>query len=387
MDLQQSVYIIDNYDDAIAFSKSQPKRNDYGYLGYTYDLLLNGCVGSQSGAKWIKMKKVLMKYFTKKSVENNFDMICNKTDKWIDETFINDSINMKDINLSNLTVDIIGTIVYGPLDDDNLKELLELSVLHNEMMRIMGNDVLMRHWPLYHLSSNKEKVDEFWDRWIALNVNILMKTNDDADTLLMHMCNSDAYDGLEMYRSLYEIVLFNTDIMNDSFTYLIYDICGHQYSKDHISEKLNTNTYQDLNDLYLDFIINESARVTPAISKTFTETSTQELIFENQAIPNNSKVSIDTNKVNKDPTKWIDPNTFNPDRFYDTNQQFHRFGLGSRKCLGNMFADCILKVGIIKLVKGFNFRIKGGELDREVRETLTNLNSSYLVNDIEFIRV
>lgn len=400
MDLQQKVYIIDNYDDAKILYNSQPKRNDYSYLGYTFERLLKNCIGSQSGAKWISMKKVLMKFFKKDSVESNFDMICEKTDKWISETFIMtntnmenafenlefkiNNVNMTDINLSNLTVDIIATIVYGELDNDDMKELLELSVLHNEMMRIMGNDVLLRHWVFHKLSNNKVKVDEFWNRWVSLNVNIFRKSNN-PDTLLNKMIESGAYENTELYQSLYEIVLFNTDIMNDSFTYLIFDVCNHHYSKDYINKKFKTIKYQDLNDLYLDFIINESARVTPAISKTFTETLTQTITTSNGIIPVNAKVSIDTNKVNKDPAKWIEPNTFNPDRFFETNQQFHRFGIGSRKCLGNMFADCILKVGIIKLTQNFDFQIKNKNSSKKLRETLPNLNNSYLDNDIEFV--
>ena len=58
--------------------------------------------------------------------------------------------------------------------------------------------------------------------------------------------------------------------------------------------------------------------------------------------------------INRDPNRWSNPNEFNPLRFTkDNNWKFHRFGIGPRKCLGNMFADYILKVGIISIISEF----------------------------------
>jgi len=102
------------------------------------------------------------------------------------------------------------------------------------------------------------------------------------------------------------------------------------------------------------------ARLNPGIVQTFAETITQPMDLGGFQCPANTLISLDTQMLNRDPDVWKDPHEFNPDRFNETDSkqfyQYHRFGLGPRMCLGNIYADYILK-SIVFSIKQIRFGV------------------------------
>lgn len=403
----QEIYVINDYASARLYHTLKIERT-YKYLGFVFNKLLKGSIGAHTNKEWLMMKKPLSNFFNTESVRNHFGMITKNADKWIEEIYKienqekfdqkeNESCNgiaLQDLGLDRLTIAILSNIIYGELSNLQLDELYSLSLLHNKMMIIMGTDMKLR-CPIMSIlpSSNKNLVNEFWNRWCKFNdslINNLQKTN--SPSLLSTMIEHDIYskNKLKLYHTLYEVMLFNLDIMIDSFANLVWTLATNNECQENILKEIKENdldNFFDINQLeYTDSVINESARLNPGIVITFAETTLNDTIINNVSIKKGTKISLNTRKINRDPTIWENPDKFNPTRFNGQNKfQFHRFGIGPRKCMGNVYANYILKIGITKLIKCYTFK-QTEELIKEKRQTIPNLSNYNMLNKIIFTK-
>jgi cytochrome P450 len=403
LDGYQQIVVIGSLDAAKTFYQSPQYKGiirTYPYLGYVLEKLLVNSLGVHHGKDWLQMKKPLEKFFTTRSFRANYDMIVTNTEEWVNQTFKDNAIcKVQDLSLDRLVIKIMSHIIYGSLTDDQTKELHELSILHNEMMGIMGTDMFLR-FPIFYKyfpSENKARVDNFWQRWYSFNESIIPK--DHEITLFQSMHSDPRYieNKIEFYQTLYEIMLFNLDIMIDAFANLIWNVASHPPAKDSLYEEMKkvlpgaSMTLDDLSQLnYLQCVINECARLHPGIKLTFPETLPEEMLLNEMHLPKGTMISLDTEMINRDPSKWMDANQFRPERFQENPHliyAYHRFGLSSRKCLGNVFADLILKIGLIQLLKRFDCVCveDKAEVLTQLIQTIPNIANYQLINQIRFV--
>jgi hypothetical protein len=205
-------------------------------------------------------------------------------------------------------------------------------------MKIMASDMVLRT-RFYKYSNNAAIIDKFYAEWMTFNKQIPIINGSLNATIL------NAYDDYDsILHTLYEIYLFNIDIMINSVAAIIYQLAS-------LSNPL-------LDDpIYLDAVVHESARLNPGIAITFSERVVNtKFMFESGDI-----VSIDAHKLNRDPEIWDNPDVFRPDRFITNGQlndlifKYHRFGLRERKCLGMNYGDTIIKLVIRQLFSKYHF--------------------------------
>jgi hypothetical protein len=396
----QKIFIINNFDTAKKYHSIKTERT-YKYLGYVFNKVLRRCIGTYTGKDWLNMKKPLACFFNTESVRNHFAMISKKSDEWL-ENFDselkcnNDSkgIPLQKLRLDKLTISILSTIIYGRLSKELLDELYELSLLHNKIMCIMGTDMLLR-CPFMQLfpSKNKNIVNEFWKKWNIFNDKFHPSVNQNNNhTLFNVMLEHEIYSNDKecFYHTLYEVMLFNLDIMIDSFANLVWNVATNNNCQIRILEEANRfdiNTFEDIDNLeYTYNVINESARLNPGIVLTFAETLKNDAVIGGILMKKGDKITLNTRNINKDPKIWSNPDVFDPDRINQQNKYlFHRFGLGGRKCLGNVYANYILRIGITKLVKMYSFH-HVNKLQKETRNTIINLNNYDMTNKIVFTK-
>lgn len=397
----QRILVLGDFDSAKSFYKDSSYRKItriYPYLGYVFQKLLKSSLGAHSGQKWLIMKKPLSQFFTTRSLKSKYEMFFTKTENWIDRIFQTShvvSVPLQEIGLDILTIDIIPNIIYGELTTEETKELLELSRLHNKVISIMGIDMFLRPSMIYNnfSSSNKKQVDLFFDRWVKFNVNVIDKIIQEnrSDCLLKTMIMNDAYKDQEaLFHTLYEVSLFNIDIMIDSFSNLIWNVATNPLVKQKLYEECKNINLFDVDELeklkYLNKVVNESSRLNPGIVITFPETLTESIEINGFSIPSGTMISLDTQSINRDPKIWNNPHEFIPNRF-DSDEKFHfyhRFGLGPRKCLGNIFGDYILKLGLVMLLQKSDIKIDSNAEKYDFRNTIPNLNQSVMSNIVTF---
>ncbi|XWV24728.1 putative cytochrome P450 1A1-like isoform X2 [Tupanvirus deep ocean] len=403
-DGSKRIVVIGNYNLAKEFYQSYRYTcRYYPHLGYVFEKLLKYSIGANHGEKWLEMKKPLGQFFSHRSIKKHFNMIVEEAEKWLDSTFTNENTQTKNLNelqLERLTIRILAKIIYGKTNENEIDELVELASMHNKIMQIMGQDMLLKI-PLFYKFFKNENcllVDSFWTKWCAFNERRKnnFDNNFDEETLFGTMIKCGAYqDEKALLHSLYEIMLFNQDIMVDSFSNLLWNLASNDSCiKDKILEeyqyKLNCDSkklfdfsdYQQIDQLeYLSCVINESARLNPGIVLTFSEMLQKELVLDNFILPAGTQISLDTQMINRDSLIWDNPHKFIPERFenFGTSNkkfQFHRFGLGPRKCLGNLYADYILKISILLLLNKFDFSLESTNVSKpNFRSTIMNLSN------------
>jgi cytochrome P450 len=212
------------------------------------------------------------------------------------------------------------------------------------------------------------------------------------DSLFASMIKMEAYNSVKLVQTLYEIVLFNADIMTDAFVNVFTNICQSVDIMQRIrNECENINELVDYRQIdglsFLTCVINESARLNPGIVQTFAETITQPMDLGGFQCPANTLISLDTQMLNRDPDVWTHPHEFNPDRFSGTDSkqfyQYHRFGLGPRMCLGNIYADYILKSIVVLVLNKFDLTFVKRKSEN-TRISLPNMSGSNLDGNLIF---
>lgn len=94
--------------------------------------------------------------------------------------------------------------------------------------------------------------------------------------------------------------------------------------------------------------------------------SYRDIILHGYTIPAGSHVIPLINKVHKDPNLWHNPEEFNPNRFIDAEGRVRRpeyfmpFGVGRRKCLGDVLARMELFLFFSTLAHSFNIELPHG---------------------------
>ena len=82
-------------------------------------------------------------------------------------------------------------------------------------------------------------------------------------------------------------------------------------------------------------------------------------------IPARTCVITDLNRLNKLSPVWGDDgHTFRPQRFdklsgTQIRYSMHAYGIGPRKCLGKNFANLIMKLLIVSVLKEFDLEVEG----------------------------
>ncbi|KAG0187334.1 hypothetical protein DFQ28_006502 [Apophysomyces sp. BC1034] len=116
---------------------------------------------------------------------------------------------------------------------------------------------------------------------------------------------------------------------------------------------------QDLKDLpYLEAVVTEILRFRPAVLLNLPHSASKRQVYNGYEIPEGTVYIHNIYGCNRDPAVYSDPDTFNPDRFYNPDVQIQRahwtFGAGRRLCPGNQFAEKSLYLMTARLLWAFN---------------------------------
>lgn len=345
----QEIIMISSYDLSKNFYSMTKKtlQRKHDYLGRVYDIIFRECVGTKWGDIWLRMKKPLDGYFNNGTVRNYYDVLDNCIDVWVREKFElclgEFELCLGDLELDKLTMKFLAVMVFGSVVDDDLDRLHKLAVLHNKVLPLMSEYSPIRYGFKIGFSEEIQKLEKLNIEWI----NFIKSMMNKSEGLVAHLALESVYrfDHKKIIHTLYEIILFNADIMTNAITHIIWDLARNQ----DVQTKL-IDSIKNSDDSYVKKVIIESARLHPGILNTFTDLITEDLVLERKTFPSGTMFSLDTHRINTDHTIWNNPLEFNPDRYNENNiDKVYRFGLGQRKCIGRVPADIILQKVVQKI--------------------------------------
>jgi len=115
---------------------------------------------------------------------------------------------------------------------------------------------------------------------------------------------------------------------------------------------------------FLECVIKETLRIYPPA--TFTERQASEDVSIDNGdgsqihVKQGDVINIPIYTMHRDPAYWNDPESYNPERFMESNPSFHKysylpFGAGPRDCIAKSLAYLEAKVAILHAVRCFRF--------------------------------
>ncbi|XP_050428296.1 methyl farnesoate epoxidase-like [Adelges cooleyi] len=172
---------------------------------------------------------------------------------------------------------------------------------------------------------------------------------------------------------LLDLFLAGSETTGSTLSFVVLHLLRHQDVQAKVHAELDAMVgdrevlLSDKNKLtYLEATLMEVQRhsnVAPlAIAhRTVRKTSLQEYI-----IPNNTLILASIWSVHMDKQHWGDPETFRPERFLDgsgkiiNDSWFIPFGIGRRRCLGEVLAKTNVFMFVAKLLQNFELRVPNG---------------------------
>lgn len=155
-----------------------------------------------------------------------------------------------------------------------------------------------------------------------------------------------------------------------TLAFVLHNLSKHKDVQEKVFEEVNRvldgriPTFADLDKLqYLESVIKETLRLQPPATLMTRVTSTDQVIGDYH-VPAGVTIGIPIFTLHRDERWWSDPETFNPDRFNDKDQNSKRhtyawipFSAGPRICIGLKFAMMEMKTGIAMIVQQYQLSL------------------------------
>lgn len=407
-DGMNAVIVIADRDLAREFYKDHlqhPRTRSFTLLGPICSSLLGHAIGTAYGQNWVRHALPFKKDFLGNGIETYKSQIFLECTRFVEEfTKIpsNPITFHPDKTLNRFTLTILAKMLYGYLlTSSRMERLCTIASKHEKLMQKLGS-VYSRLPGFKFLPTETNKLlKEFEKEWTDFNmemINELTKRNiakfseqnnhqpidlsqNDHKPIDLHFCAPMISHFLdvsltqkELLHNLDEILLFNIDVMYSAISGALVNLAKHPTFQDLICKEiqqldpLNENNVADLR--LLKYFILESARVSPSLALSFPEHSAQTRVLNGFTIPKGTAVLMDVFSINHDAKYWTNPDEFNPNRFENNESQtnnFHRFGLGPRRCLGRKYADFILTTVLARFVQHFTVTLHPENLTTQIK--------------------
>lgn len=121
---------------------------------------------------------------------------------------------------------------------------------------------------------------------------------------------------------------------------------------------------------YLYAVMKEVLRLHPAVPLLVPHCPSKTCIVGGYTIPKGTRVLINAWAIHRDPSIWVNPLEFIPERFMDSNYKldftgndfrYFPFGSGRRICAGIAMAERMFLLSLAALVHSFDWKLPEGE--------------------------
>ncbi|CAG8688687.1 19448_t:CDS:2, partial [Racocetra persica] len=177
----------------------------------------------------------------------------------------------------------------------------------------------------------------------------------------------------EIRGNILDAFLGGTDTTANLFCFITYFICKNPHVKqkmlseiDHILPKTSDVSYESIQKLkYCEAVIKEAYRMLPVAPFSF-RTINEDCEIAGIKWPRGTNFLLNFLAIHGHPEFWPDPEVFNPDRFYNEDQDdkslgdksaFIMFGEGRRICPGKKLARVELLLFMVLVYKNYNVEL------------------------------
>nr|XP_029152990.1 cytochrome P450 CYP736A12 isoform X2 [Arachis hypogaea] len=233
-----------------------------------------------------------------------------------------------------------------------------------------------------------KKFDEFFEKVIDDHLqsseNREDKVKDFVDVMLGFLGTEESEYRLErpnIKAILLDMMLASTDTSAAAIEWALSELIKHPRVTKNLQMELESVVgikrvveESDLDKLeYLDMVIKETIRIHPVGPLLIPHQSMEDCNVGDFFIPKKSRVIINAWAIMRDPSAWIKPEEFWPERFEridvdfrGRNFRFIPFGSGRRGCPGLQLALTIVRLVVAQLVHCFDWKLPNNLLPSEL---------------------
>lgn len=376
------------------------------------------------GEKWKKLRAKLTPTFTSGKMKFMFPTIVMVAERFRDhlhavtrQTGAECVLEIKEL-CARFTTDVIGTCAFG-IECNSLND-------PNAEFRHYGRDVIAkpRHGVLFvallggfkniarklHIKGLRDDVAAFFTNVVRDSIDYRNKNNvsrnDFMELLIKLLNNADPENSItfnELAAQAFIFFMAGFETSSSTLTFCLYELSlnpdiqakARRIIQDAYKKYNGEFTYEMMMDLpYIDQILEETLRKYPPGSFLSRRTTNDYPINGTDVILEGGRtVLIPVHAIHYDPEYYPNPQKFDPDRF-SSNEKMKRnattwlaFGDGPRNCIGLRFGMMQARIGLVALLKDFEFSISSKTkipIDISKQMLLTTPEECYLnVKSIE----
>ncbi|KAJ5797251.1 uncharacterized protein N7518_005791 [Penicillium psychrosexuale] len=371
--------VITRPDDVKIFHSDSPShlKSKSSNGGWLFHELLGDCMGLINGDRWEQVRAQFKHHFIHRSVSSISSHIELAATRYLQSLERQDAESFEvhaASDFSRFPFMTTAEYLYGPLTENEKEELWNLG---QQSLALMGNVLSggvyrfgLCQWMRPH---SFRRLRSFQTQWQNFNQRLVnsrtLSNNHQLPIVEAWMAMEKGCISMnEILQTLSEMLFANLDVSTHVLSWLIIflaeDIDIQQQVRAEISA--NPGSLAELcgrKDTLLQFCFLESARLRPFTIFTIPESSPRTQIIGGYIIPPHTSVVVDTLAINYNQKFWgNDHSRFNPHRFQhlsstELRYNLFTFGFGTRKCLGQHFAEAMLKHFVYHLLNRYEIEL------------------------------
>lgn len=331
--------------------------------GWFFHQLLGDCMGLTNGSRWKRLRSEFSHVFTYGETLHMSASISKYAHNYV-------RAMMPAIQAAEFTIHVSSTFMkfpffctadalYGPMTEDEKSKLWLIGQQSLALMRyvLLGGIYRFRISQIFCSGATKE-LSAFQKEWSAFNNRMYQSRRS----------RFPAPPIVSAWKPVTEGKLLESEVLQTLITLLAENEDQQRKLRDEIRNKgvnknISLNDYCNSKDTFLRACYLESLRLRPFTVFSIPESSPSEKTLGGFRIPKNTSVVVDALEINVNNLFWgKDSQAFNPERFNNIKQADLRynlfaFGFGTRKCLGQYFAEAMIKIFVIYLLDQYELRL------------------------------
>ncbi|KZV55437.1 hypothetical protein F511_40915 [Dorcoceras hygrometricum] len=317
------------------------------------------------------------------------------------------------VRIANLSADVTCLMVFGKkyedkdLNERGFKAVMKATMEEAAALNIGDYFPYLRFLDLQgsakRLKGLSKIFDGFLEKIIDEHVERKKEENqakDFVDTMMEIMESGNAgfeFDRRHVKAVLLDMLLAGMDTSAAAIEWTLSEVIRHPRVMKELQKELQEVVGMDqmvdeshLSQLkYLECVVKEAFRLHP-VGPLLIHESMEDCVVDGFDIPKRSRVLVNVWAIGRDPSVWIEPEKFSPERFQGTNMDLRGhsymlipFGSGRRGCPGLQLGLTVVQLVVAQLVHCFDWHLPNslspGSLDMSEHFGLVTVRANHLM--------
>ncbi|KZF23923.1 cytochrome P450 [Xylona heveae TC161] len=384
--------VITKPEDVRVFHSDSPHHNKArsSNAGWMFHELLGDCMGLINGTRWKKLRGEWEPFFAHHGVRSYSSSIESDARGYVKSMVATETAGATSFDvhsahaISRFPFMCTAEYIYGPLTDAEKEKLWSIGQKSLGLMVHVLNGGAFRYElgrPLEGKAT--QELINFRHEWMTFNDQIYQAKKTVSSPPPIVQAWNQVLNGeipmSETLQTLSEMLFANLDVSTHVLSWLVALVAESSSVQEQLREEIRKNVddpdaYYRRKDTLLHLCFLESLRLRPFTVFTIPESSPTEKVLGGYVIPPNTSVVVDTLKINHNEAFWgKDSHMFNPSRLQhvkpaELRYNLFTFGFGTRKCLGQHFADSMMKAFLFHLVSQYKISQSSSALAEKVAD-------------------